>query len=156
MAVSLLRILSRSAAAAALLASAVAGAGAVAHADVPDKVFTWNHDIHSGDCTMFAGATWHVRYDGVAWFDGVVTSGDDNDAWLMHAQLIGANGKYLGNLIAQQPGVDDIGRFVKNLPDSSRREPWHADATYFLGDRGASGVSVVFEQLEGINLQSHC
>ncbi|WP_019926432.1 DUF6294 family protein [Nocardia sp. BMG111209] len=157
MAVSLLRILSRSVTAAVLAAAAVTGVAASAQADdTPSKQYLWNVDMHAGDCTMFRGATWVVVADGTAHFDGLVTSGSNNDAWLMHAQLIGAGGKYLGNIIAQEPGVDDIGRFVQNLPDKRRQYPWHIDATYNVGKLGPHGVSEVFEQLETIHLQSHC
>ncbi|PXX60859.1 hypothetical protein DFR70_10950 [Nocardia tenerifensis] len=156
MAVSLPRTLAGLATAAILAATATVGAAADARADTPSKRFTWDHDIHAGDCTMFRGASWLVVADGTAIFDGRVTSGSNNDAWLMHAQLFGANGKYLGNIIAQQPGVDDIGRFVKNLPDKRRQEPWHIEATYNVGRRGPNGISVVFTELERINLQSHC
>src|SRR5262249_5429505 len=52
------------------------------------KTFTWDHDLHAGDCTMFAGATWTIYDNGNATFDGKVTSSDNNDAWLMQAYLL--------------------------------------------------------------------
>lgn len=37
-------------------------------AGVAWKSYTWDRDLHAGDCTMFHGATWTIRADGTASF----------------------------------------------------------------------------------------
>ncbi|MCC3331990.1 DUF6294 family protein [Nocardia abscessus] len=99
-----------------------------ASAQPSPKVFTWDHDIREGDCTMFRGARWVLKVDGNAHFTAKVTSSDDHDAWLMWAQLHDAGGQYLGNIIAHQQG--EIAKFVINLPDSSRQYDWWVHGTF--------------------------
>ncbi|WP_157128907.1 DUF6294 family protein [Nocardia amamiensis] len=135
-------------ASAALLAGALLGiVPSQAQADSWERTFVWNRDLHAGDCTMFAGAKWTLQRDGWAHFTGWVTSGDDNDAWLMHAELFTRSEGYKGNIVAQQPGVDDITRFVINLPDSDQRYWWDVWGTY---------NAAWFDDLDRINLRSHC
>ncbi|WP_454197262.1 DUF6294 family protein [Nocardia sp. Marseille-Q1738] len=135
-------------ASAALLAGALLGiVPSQAQADSWERPFVWNQDLHAGDCTMFAGATWRLQRDGWAHFTGSVTSGDDNDAWLMYAELFDRAGRYRGNIVAQQPGVDNIHRFVINLPDSDQRYWWDVRGTY---------DPALFDEVGRINLRSHC
>lgn len=96
-----------------LVASMPAG-----HADA-DLVFTWDHDINAGDCTMFHGARWLLHNDGIAEFNALVTRGSDNDAWLMHAALFDAHHRSIGKIINDKPPGGDIGKFVLNLPASA-------------------------------------
>lgn len=134
-------------ASAALLAAALLGiVPSQAHAN-SERPFVWNRDLHAGDCTMFAGATWKLHIDGRAEFGAWVTSGDDNDAWLMWAELYDRSGRYKGNITAQQPGVDDITKFVINLPDSDQRYWWDPKGTY---------DPALFHEVDRINLRSHC
>lgn len=84
--------------------------------------------------------------DGTAFFDGVVTSGANNDAWLMHADLQDVNRKYLGNIIANQLN-SDIGKFVMNLPDKSRQYPWQTRGTFDPG---------LYPRIKHMALHSHC
>lgn len=96
---------------------------------------------------MFAGATWKLYNDGQAKFTAWVTSGDDNDAWLMWAELFDRTGQHKANIVAQQPGVDDITKFVINLPDSDQRYWWDPKGTY---------GPALFHEVDRINLRSHC
>jgi hypothetical protein len=57
-----------------------------------------DHDIKRGDCTLFHNATWVINSDGTANFDGIVTSGSNNDAWLMWVDLKDSNHAVLGRL----------------------------------------------------------
>lgn len=120
--------------------------GGVAHAQDPPKRFEWNYDIRSGDCTMFHGAAWRLQADGTAFFNGVVTSGANNDAWLMHADLQDVNRKYLGNIIANQLN-SDIGKFVMNLPDKSRQYSWKTRGTF---------DPRLYPRIKNMALHSHC
>ncbi|MFJ1768294.1 DUF6294 family protein [Amycolatopsis sp. NPDC088138] len=88
--------------------------------------FTWNGDLHSGDCTLFHGASWTLNPDGTASFDGTVTSSDDNDAWLMWVHVLDRNGAELGLLGNTFPNTPDGNEFAKNLPDSSLQYRWFA------------------------------
>ncbi|MBF6476517.1 MULTISPECIES: DUF6294 family protein [Nocardia] len=131
-----------------LAVTAVTGSAAAQQDPKPPKVFWWERDMHAGDCTMFAGAHWVLKYDGTAHFTAKVTSGDDNDAWLMHARLVSGNGRHLGHLVAgEQRPVDDNTRFVINLPDSDRQYPWEFHATF---------RPEVFDDIGRIELQNHC
>ncbi|GIJ50966.1 hypothetical protein Val02_78520 [Virgisporangium aliadipatigenens] len=135
----------------ALLAALVPPAPAAAGAPVPDAVhsatataqrvpaslnraagwrFTWN-TMTAGDCTMFQGASWTVWDNGYADFDGVVTSSDDDDAWLMWADLKDGNGSVLTRLqTADIQNPADRTRFIKNLPDSRQTYRWFTVGQY--------------------------
>jgi hypothetical protein len=92
--------------------------------------FTWN-TLTAGDCTMFQGANWTVWDTGYAYFDGVVTSSGDNDAWLMWADLKDANGAVLTRLTTydiQNPA--DRTEFIKNLPDHRQTYRWFTTGQY--------------------------
>ncbi|MEV0029646.1 DUF6294 family protein [Nocardia sp. NPDC050793] len=106
-----------------------ASLGGAASAQPSPKVFTWNQDIREGDCTMFGGARWVLKVDGQAHFTGKVTSHDDNDAWLMWAELRDGQRNYLGNILAHQLD-SDIAKFVINLPDSRRQYDWWVHGTF--------------------------
>ncbi|MFI2344658.1 DUF6294 family protein [Nocardia gamkensis] len=123
-----------------------------AHADA-EKVFTWDHDIRAGDCTMFHGARWILHNDGIAEFHALVTSGSDNDAWLMHAALFDANHVYLGNIINDKPPGGDIGKFVINLPSSAVQYPWDMDRDHH-NEKTYSPQA--FQAVARIELQNHC
>ncbi|MEV8633706.1 DUF6294 family protein [Streptosporangium sp. NPDC051023] len=120
--------------------------GGTAHAQASPKRFVWRNDIRSGDCTMFHGASWTLYSDGTAEFNGLVTSSDDNDAWLMWANLEDANKNRLGRLVSHSHW-DDLTKFVKNLPDSSRQYPWSARATYDPS---------LYPRIKSMSLNSHC
>ncbi|MFE7747146.1 hypothetical protein [Nocardia sp. NPDC057455] len=51
-----------------LAVTAVTGSAAAQQDPKPPKVFWWDRDMHAGDCTMFAGAHWVLKYDGTAHF----------------------------------------------------------------------------------------
>jgi hypothetical protein len=93
------------------------------------KSFTWN-DLHSGDCTMFGGATWTLYSDGTATFDGTVTSSSDSDAWLMWLHVADANNAELGLLSNTNWFSDDRVKFVKGLPDHSWQYRWFTSGRY--------------------------
>ncbi|MFI6047946.1 DUF6294 family protein [Nocardia sp. NPDC051321] len=123
----------------------------VGHAD-PDKVFTWG-DITVGDCTMFQGARWVLHSDGYAEFNGLVTSGSDNDAWLMHAALFDANHRYLGNIVNNWATGGDLGKFVLNLPSSAQRYNWDLDKIH---NAQKTYPPEAFRTVTRIELQNHC
>ncbi|RBQ21423.1 hypothetical protein DP939_01530 [Spongiactinospora rosea] len=110
------------------------------------KTYYWNYDIHAGDCTMFHGTSWTLRPDGTASFYAVVTSSDDNDAWLMWANLKNSSGQYLGRLVANTHW-DDLTKFVFNLPDSSRQYVWRQNATFNPS---------LYSQVASMSLDNHC
>jgi hypothetical protein len=88
------------------------------------KSYTWTQDQHAGDCTLFGGATWTLYSDGTARFEGTVTSSDDDDAWLMSADILTANGSWLDRLVNTVPDTWDTLSFVKNLPDHRQQYHW--------------------------------
>jgi hypothetical protein len=92
--------------------------------------FTWNGDLHSGDCTLFHGASWTLYSDGTASFDGTVTSSDDNDAWLMWVHVLDRNGAELGLIANASPNTPDPNEFAKNLPDHRLQYRWFASGRY--------------------------
>lgn len=124
----------------------------VGHAD-SDKVFTWDNDIKAGDCTMFHGARWVLHSDGYAEFNGLVTSGSDNDAWLMHAALFDGNHTYLGNIVNNWPTGGDLGKFVINLPSSAVQYHWDLDKAH---DNQKTYPPEAFRTVTRIELQNHC
>jgi hypothetical protein len=92
--------------------------------------FTWGL-IRRGDCTMFEGAKWTLSPNGTATFDATVTSGDDDDAWVIwHVDLLDANGAILGSLTTEHPVGGDWRKFVQNLPSSAERYRFRAWATF--------------------------
>ncbi|MEY9859303.1 hypothetical protein ABH935_004931 [Catenulispora sp. GAS73] len=95
---------------------------------------------------MFHGASWTLYSDGTAHFTGLVTSSDDNDAWLMWIDLKNSSGQWLGRLVANT-NWDDLTKFVKNLPDSSRQYWWDQWGTY---------PPQLFDQTQTLTLLSHC
>jgi hypothetical protein len=115
----------------------------VASADDGSKTYTWG-DQRAGDCTLFQGAKWTVHYDGTAHFEGLVTSGSDNDAWLMWANLKDSSGAILGP-IYKWSGHDE--KFVQNLPDKSQRYRWTADGMFDID---------LYPLIAGMRLDNHC
>lgn len=93
------------------------------------KTFSWS-GAHVGDCTMFDGATWTLYSDGTASFDGVVTSSDDNDAWIMHAQVWDAGTHQIGQITNANPFPDDQFKFVQNLESHQIQYRWLAPGRY--------------------------
>jgi hypothetical protein len=92
--------------------------------------FTWGL-IRKGDCTMFEGAKWILFPDGTATFDATVTSGDDDDAWVIwHVDLLDANGAIVGSLATEHPVGGDWRKFVQNMPSSAERYRFRAWATF--------------------------
>ncbi|PZG44767.1 hypothetical protein C1I98_16595 [Spongiactinospora gelatinilytica] len=120
--------------------------GGTAQAQNFAKTYYWNYDIHAGDCTMFHGASWTLNPDGTARFYGVVTSSDDNDAWLMWANLKNSSGQHLGRIVANTHW-DDLTKFVFNLPDSSRQYVWQQNGTFNPS---------LYSQVASMSLDSHC
>lgn len=97
------------------------------------RVFTWGL-IRKGDCTMFQGAKWTLFLQdsrGVASFVATVTSGDDDDAWVIwHVDLVNRDGAILGSLRADHPIGGDGRKFVQNMPSSAERYVFRAAATF--------------------------
>ncbi|MET0235059.1 MAG: DUF6294 family protein [Kibdelosporangium sp.] len=92
--------------------------------------FTWGL-IRKGDCTMFEGAKWTLFPNGTASFDATVTSGDDNDAWVIwHVDLVDGNGAILGSLASEHPIEGDWRKFVRNMPSSAERYRFRAWGTF--------------------------
>ena len=109
--------------------------------------FTWGL-IRKGDCTMFEGARWTLFPNGTANFEAVVTSGDDNDAWVIwHVDLVGHDGVILGSLAADHPVGGDGRKFVRNMPSSAERYRFPASATFDIG---------LWERIEGLKMYSSC
>ena len=109
--------------------------------------FTWG-TLTAGDCTMFQGASWTVYDNGLADFDGTVTSSDNNDAWLMWADLKDANGAVLTRLHnrdIQNPA--DFTEFIQNLPDHTQTYRWFAHGDY---------NSYYYQYLRGMQLYYSC
>ncbi|KDN18741.1 DUF6294 family protein [Amycolatopsis rifamycinica] len=95
--------------------------------------FTWGL-IRKGDCTMFEGAKWTLSPDGTATFDATVTSGEDDDAWVIwHVDLLDANRAILGSLATEHPVGGDWRKFVQNMPSSAERYRFRAWATFDTG-----------------------
>lgn len=95
--------------------------------------FTWGL-IRKGDCTMFEGATWTLYPDGTATLDATVTSGDDNDAWVIwHVDLLDANRAILGSLATEHPIEGDGRKFVQNMPSSAERYRFRRLASFDPG-----------------------
>ena len=100
--------------------ASAATAGVVSPATTTASLtFRVPNDLHSGDCTLFHGATWILNSDGAASFDGTVTSSDDRDAWLMSVHVLDRNGAELGLVGNSFPNTPDPNKFAQNMPDSS-------------------------------------
>jgi Family of unknown function (DUF6294) len=85
------------------------------------KWYTWGLLRH-GDCTMFEGARWTLYSNGNADFNATVTSGDDNDTWLIkEVRLLDSNGTVLGVLLNRYLDSEDHRTFYCNMPDSNFR-----------------------------------
>lgn len=111
------------------VAAAATGRTGIATAtagDRPDQNrWVWTlGELHSGDCTMFAGATWTFADDGTAELRATVTSSDDHDAWVQWIDVYDTNGAFMGNIINRYPDTSDPKKFVKNMPDSSKQYAW--------------------------------
>jgi len=92
--------------------------------------FTWDL-IRKGDCTMFEGAKWTLLPNGTATFDATVTSGEDDDAWVIwHVDLLNRDGAVLGSLATEHPIGGDGRKFVLNMPNSADRYRFRAWATF--------------------------
>lgn len=102
-----------------------------AQSDAPPKVFTWGL-IRRGDCTLFEGAKWTLLSSGDAYFDATVTSGSDDDSWLIRGvALKDGNGAILTYLEHYGPwSADHNTQFWKDLPDSSQRYRWFDHGTF--------------------------
>jgi hypothetical protein len=112
------------------------------------KTFTLGQDLHAGDCTLFHGARWTLGSDGTASFDGVVTSSDNNDAYLLWVHL--RDGRRaelyrLRNAALQNPR--DSHEFIRNLPDHRVQYRWRADGTFNRRD---------FREIRSITWEPHC
>ncbi|HUR09461.1 MAG TPA: DUF6294 family protein [Nonomuraea sp.] len=146
-----IRKMAGAAAATALLAAGLAistTAGAHAQTGADPKTFYWDNPQRAGDCTMFEGATWTLYPNGTAYFDAVVTSSDDGDAWLMWARLKDANGAVLGAL--SNPRIQDPvdrAKFVKNLPSHTQRYRWFASGSFNPN---------LFSLIKRMSLSKHC
>ncbi|NJP26661.1 hypothetical protein FLW53_21195 [Microbispora sp. SCL1-1] len=128
----------RTAGAVSILATLAAGmtlptAGLASASTSAVKTIVWDYDIHRGDCTLFHEAKLMLTSDGKARFEGVVTSGDDNDAWLMWLTLKDRDGAVLASVYNDDPVPGDSTKFVKNLPNHRNRYRWFAYGTF---DRG--------------------
>ncbi|MCG5213588.1 DUF6294 family protein [Streptosporangium soli] len=133
-------------AAVALTAGLSLPAAGTAHA-LASKTFTWK-TMTTGDCTMFEGARWTLYPDGTATFDATVTSGGNNDAWLMWARVKDANGAVLGSLTnanIQDPA--DRAKFVKNLPSRTQRYRWFASGRF---------DAAKYPLIKRMSLSKHC
>ncbi|MEU8174971.1 DUF6294 family protein [Microbispora hainanensis] len=122
-----------------------AGAASASTSDVKTNV--WEYDIHRGDCTLFHQAKLVLTSDGKARFEGVVTSSDDNDAWLMWLTLKDRNGAVLGSVYNNDPVPSGSTKFVKNLPSHRYRYRWFAYGTF---DRG------LYPLIKNVGLRASC
>jgi hypothetical protein len=86
--------------------------------------------MRAGDCTMFQGATWTLGSDGSARFDAIVTSSDDNDAWLMWPHLQDAYRAELGFVYNWPWPSSGHNKFVINLPHHTERYHWRPTGTF--------------------------
>ena len=109
--------------------------------------FTWGL-IRKGDCTMFEGAKWTLFPNGTAIFDATVTSGDDDDAWVIwHVDMMDRNGAILGSLATEHPIGGDGRKFVQNMPSSAERYRFRAWASFDVG---------LWGDIEGLKMYSSC
>jgi hypothetical protein len=91
------------------------------------RSFTWPA-LFAGDCTMSPGATWTLYSDGTAKFDGVVSSTDSDDAWLMWANILDTNHSSLGRITNAVVDNPDRTEFVRGLGNGAQR--WLANGTF--------------------------
>ncbi|GAB3131039.1 DUF6294 family protein [Microbispora hainanensis] len=122
-------------------------AGAASASASASKTFVWDHDIRRGDCTLFQQTKLVLTSDGKARFEGVVTSGDDHDAWLMWLTLKDRDGAVLGSVFNDDPVPGDSTKFVKNLPNHRDRQRWFAYGTF---DRG------LYPLIKKVGLRASC
>ena len=114
------------------------------------KSYTWTQDQHAGDCTLFGGATWTLYSDGTARFDGLVTSSDDNDAWLMQADLLTPDGHWLDRMTNAVPDTWDTLSFVKNLPDYNQQYKWTGYGKFPVQNPN------YFQYVGSMSMSGHC
>ena len=111
------------------------------------KWYSWGL-LTYGDCTMFEGARWTLYSDGNAYFDATVTSGDDDDAWLIReVRLLDSNGAVLGVLLNRYFDPEDRRKFFCNMPDSDFRYRFFAFGTF---DRN------LFPLIQAMNMRYSC
>lgn len=120
-------------------AAVVQPASASFRATVDSKYWSTNSDSHAGDCTMFRGANWTLRSDGTMSFDGVVTSSDDGDAWLMRVRVFDYNGAELGWVTNATQQTSDPAVFAKSMPSSDSQYHWLASGRFPAGWYGLIG-----------------
>lgn len=111
------------------------------------KSFTQPTDTHTGDCTLFGGATWTLYSDGTFGFDGTVTSSDNNDAWLMYVTTYDGNNAQLGLVTNNSPTTPDSSEFVQALGDHNLQYRWLAS-----GHFPASWYNLI----STISVRNHC
>jgi hypothetical protein len=115
---------------------------------VQDSMYWWiDTDWHAGDCTMFHGASWTFDSNGTMSYDGVVTSSDDGDAWLMRVRVLDRNGAELGWVTNSIQQTSDPAQFVKGLPDSDSQYHWLATGHFPANWYGLIG---------SIEIYNHC
>jgi hypothetical protein len=110
--------------------------------------FTWR-SIRKGDSTMREGAMWTLYPDGTATFHATVTSGTDDDAWVIwHVDLVDVHGVILGSLINQNPVPGgDHRKFVRHM--AYRTEPYGFRAW-------ASFETGLWKDISGLRMHSSC
>jgi len=96
---------------------------------------------------MFHGATWTLNSNGTASFDGTVTSSDDKDAWLMHADLLDSNGAVMGSVINPNAIDNDKAKFIKGLPNHRDQYRWIVSGKIDPN---------LFGKINSMRLRSHC
>lgn len=95
--------------------------------------FTWGQ-INKGGGMMFEGATWTLFPNGTATFDATVTSGGDNDTWVIwHVDMLDRDGAVVGSLATEHPIEGDRRKFARHMPSSAERYRFRAWARF---DRG--------------------
>jgi hypothetical protein len=122
-------------------------AAAPFQAAVDSKFWQTVSDSHAADCTMFRGASWTLASDGSMSFDGVVTSSDDGDVWLMRVRVLDRNGAELGWVTNSTQQTPDPATFAKTMPNSSDQYHWLAWGTFPAGWYGLIG---------SIEIHNHC
>jgi hypothetical protein len=92
------------------------------HPTVDSKSWSLASDAHSGDCTMFAGATWTLQRTMKFGWRATITSSDNNDYFQMRMDPEDANHAVIGR-IGYDPDPNDT-TYAYYMPDHSQQYQW--------------------------------
>ena len=87
----------------------------------PTIVATWDHDVHQGDCTIHAGATWDMDVNGNNQWECQVSSTDTGDDFKLYVYLYDSS--FDPNSTINQP-LAWVGQYGFDIHDANTLKHW--------------------------------